>query len=677
MTNPFFEKWSTKWGAIPYDSIKMEHYMPAIHRALEIARQNVQKIKANTDPPTFENTIVALSSSEEDLSIPTHIYFFLQDTESDNAFKDLADEINPLLAEYSSEINTDEVLFEKVKAVYDQRETLSLNKEQHRLLEVTYKGFVRNGAMLPPDKKLELKDLDQQLSTLAPQFSKNVLNATNAFYYHTTDEKDIIGLPAMDVEAAESRAKKKSYEDGWLFNLQMPSYLPVMTYACNRDLRKMMYMAQNSRCFGDEYDNCDIILKEVNLKFKRANLLGYANHAYYVLEKRMAETPETVTAFLDKIYEVAMPVARQEYDELKEFAKRLDGIDELMPWDFLYYSEKLKKEMYGFDAEQLRPYFLAENCVSGLFKVAEKLYGLKFIETKEIKAYHADVKVFEVYDESDRFIGLFYVDLYPRETKGGGAWMSNIVEQGLFKGEIRRPHIGIVGNLTPSTESNPSLLSFDEVETLFHEFGHALHGLLSDCTYPELASPNVLWDFVELPSQIMENWVLQEESLGLFAFHYQTGEVMPAELIEKMKTARNYHKGYDNIRQLGFGMLDMAWHNTDPSIIKDVEAYEKASLEKLRLLPRMDKTCTSTGFRHIFDGGYSAGYYSYKWAEVLDADAFGKFLEDGIFNKQTAKSFRENILARGNTEPPMDLFVRFRGRKPDPEAMFRRDGLIK
>jgi len=676
MTNPFFEKWNTKWGAIPYDIIKMEHYMPAIHRGLEIARENIKKIKDNPDLPTFENTILALSSVSEDLDLPINVYYYLLEAESDNDFKELAEEISPLIAQYSSEIKTDEVLFQRVKAVYDKRESLTLNSEQKRLLEEKYKDFVLNGALLPADKKDKLKEIDQQLSTLAPQFSKNVLNATNAFSYHTTDQRDIEGLPAMDITAAESRARKKSLTEGWLFNLQMPSYNSVTTYANNRELRKKVYMAQNSRCFGDEYDNQDIIIKEVNLKFQRANLLGFPTHAHYVLEQRMAESPETVIIFLDKIYQAAMPVAKQEYAELQVFAKRLDGIEELMPWDLSYYSEKLKKEKYGFDAEQLRPYFLAENCVDGLFKVAEKLYGLTFTETKEVKGYHEDVKVFEVYDGS-RFIGLFYIDLFPRETKGGGAWMSNITEQGLIKGEIRRPHIGIVGNLTPSTASTPSLLSFGEVETLFHEFGHALHGLLSDCTYPELASPHVLWDFVELPSQIMENWVLQEETLGMFAFHYETGEVIPAELIEKMKAAQNYLKGYANIRQLSFGILDMAWHNTDPSGIKDVGAYEDTALEKFSLLPKVDHTCRSTSFKHIFDGGYSAGYYAYKWAEVLDADAFGKFLEDGIFNKATAKSFRENILARGNTEPPMDLFVRFRGRRPDPEAMLRRDGLIK
>jgi len=676
MTNPFFKKWDTKWGAIPFKDIKMEHFMPAIHQGLAKARENIQRLKENPALPSFENTILALSNADEDLDMPLHVYYYLMEAESDNTFKELADEISPLMAKYASEVNTDEAIFKRIKAVYDQRDNLSLNKEQHRLLEETYKEFVRNGALLSKEDKEKLNDLDQQLSTLAPQFSKNVLNSTNSFSYHTTEEKDIVGLPAMDVIAAESRAKKKGFTDGWLFNLQMPSYISAMTYASNRDLRKMIYMAYNSRSFRGDFDNQDIILKEVNLKFQRANLLGYKTHAHYVLEQRMAESPDTVTSFLDKIYEVAMPVARQECDELREFAKQLDGIEELMPWDFMYYSEKLKKEKFGFDAEQLRPYLLAENCVGGVFKVAEKLYGLKFIETNDVKGYHEDVKVYEVYD-GDRFMGLFYIDLFPRETKGSGAWMSNIIEQGLFKGEMCRPHIGIVGNLTPSTTTTPSLLSFDEVETLFHEFGHTLHGMLSDCTYTDLASPHVLWDFVELPSQIMENWVLEEETLCLFAFHYKTGEVMPTELINKMKAARNYLKGYGNIRQLGFGMIDMAWHNTDPSSIKDVGAYEKSALEKLSLLPRIENTCISTAFKHIFDGGYSAGYYAYKWAEVLDADAFGKFLEDGIFNKATAKSFRDNILARGNTEPPMDLFVRFRGRKPDPEAMLKRDGLIK
>jgi len=677
MTNPFFEKWTTKYLAVPFDQIKIDHYMPAIHKALETARDNIKKLKANPEAPTFENTILALSAASQEMTMPVSVYSYLESAESDNDFKDLADEISPLLSEYSNEINTDEIIFARVKAVYDQMDAMALTPEQRRLLDVTYKDFVRNGAMLAADKKAELKDIDQQLSTLSPLFSKNSLNATNAFLYHTTDEKDIEGLPAMDVDAAASRARQKSFDQGWLFNLQMPSYNAVMTYAKNRELRKMVFIAQNKRCFGDEYDNQDIILKKVRLKHQRANLLGYKTHAYYTLEKRMAESPEIVAEFLDKIFDVAMPVAKKEVAELREFANKLDGLDELMPWDWGYYSEKLKKEKYGFDAEELRPYFLAENCVQGLFKVAQKLYGLSFIESKEIPRYHPDVNVYEVFEDSGRFMGLFYVDLFPRETKIGGAWMSGILEQGLFKGEVRRPHIGIVGNLTPSTPTTPSLLSFDEVETLFHEFGHALHGLLSDCTYTELASPNVYWDFVELPSQIMENWVLQEETLSLFAFHYQTGEVMPRQLIDKVKAARNFNKGWFNVRQLSFGMLDMAWHNTDPKSINDVSAFEEAAMAKLSLLPKVEGTCRSTSFGHIFAGGYSAGYYSYKWAEVLDADAFSKFLEDGIFNKETARSFRENILARGNTEHPMDLFVRFRGRKPDTEAMLRRDGLIK
>lgn len=676
MSNPFFTQRTTKYGAVPFHLIKFEHFMPAIEEFFKQAREKIDILKLNTAPPDFENTIIALESATEDIEEPIRIYFNLLSAESDNEFKTLAEKISPMLSQFSDEISMDEVIFSKVKAVYEQKENLPLNPEQKKLLEDCYKGFVRNGALLDPDKKKELQEINSQLSVLSPQFQKNVLNATNAFSYHTTDPDEVKGIPENDLKAAEFRAKQKSHESGWLFNLQAPSMVPVMTYADNRELRKKISLASGKRCIGDEFDTRDIIIKTAKLRYQRAKILGYGSHAEYVLEKRMAENPQTVHQFLERIYQVAMPVAKKEIEELKAFAKETDGLADFMSFDSGYYSEKLKKQKYGFDENALKPYFKVENCVNGLFLVAEKLYDLRFVKNTEIPVYHSEVEVYEVFEKSNDFVGLLYIDLFPRETKTGGAWMTTFRKQGLQKGKMERPHVSIVGNLTPSTAETPSLLNLREVETLFHEFGHALHALLSNVTYTNLASPDVLWDFVELPSQIMENWVLEPQTLDLFAHHYQTGEVMPAELISKVKAANHFHKGLFNIRQLNFGLLDMAYHDINPENLDDVLAFEDKTLEKLRLLPKIDGVSISTCFGHIFAGGYSAGYYSYKWAEVLDADAFEKFKEDGIFNKDTAKSFRENILARGNTQHPMDLYVAFRGRKPDADAMLRRDGLL-
>jgi Zn-dependent oligopeptidase len=676
VTNPFFEKWTTKYGAVPFDAIKLEHYMPAIEQFLADARENIKKLKQNSEKPNFENTILALETASEDVGVPVGIFFNLMSSESNNEHKALAEQISPMMSQFASEIATDSAIFERVKAVYEDRNAEKLNSEQLRLLENVYSSFVRNGALLDEENKKKLTDIDMKLSTLSPAFVKNVLNATNSFSYHTTDPSEVAGIPAGDLKVAEHRAKQKNHESGWLFNLQMPSMTPVMTYAENRQLRERISMASATRCTSGEFDTRDIIIQTANLRYQRAKLLGYKTHSEYVLERRMAENPETVMNFLNRINAVAMPIARAEVAELVEFAKKIDGITDFKTWDNFYYSEKLKKEKYGFDAEELKPYFKVENCIQGIFTVAEKLYGLRFERNTEIPVYHADVEIYEVFENDNDFVGLLYIDLFPRETKSGGAWMTSYLSQGLNKGRMERPHISIVGNFTPSTPDSPSLLTLREVETLFHEFGHALHGLLSDVTYTDLASPNVWWDFVELPSQIMENWVLEDETLVLFAHHYQTGEVMPHDLVEKVKAAATFQKGMFNIRQLNFGLLDMAYHNTNPENITDVIAFEDKTLDPIRLFPKVPDTCISTCFSHIFAGGYSSGYYSYKWAEVLDADAFEKFKEDGIFNKTTAKSFRDNILSRGNTAHPMDLYVAFRGRKPDPDAMLRRDGLL-
>ena len=672
--NPFFQSYNTPFDTIPFDTIKLEHFMPAIEEGLKEARENIRAIKDNPEIPSFDNTILALQISGELLDEVTTVYFNLYSAESNDEFKALAQKISPMLAEFQSQVLTDSKLFKKVEKVY--KEQKGLNAEQKRLVEHYYKQFVRNGANLTPEKKKKLEEIDKELSTLSPKFSQNLLKSTNAFELHITDENDLEGLPEGAKEAAVFAAKKKGKKGGWLFNLQIPSVLPIYKYAKNRKIREKMNRAYGARAYNDEFDNREILKRIAQLRQERAELLGYKTHAQYVLEERMAETPETVEAFLERVYSVAFPAAKKEIEEIKKLALETDALEDFQTWDSAYYSEKLKKIKYNYDEEELRPYFKVENVIDGLFKVAEKLYGITFKELKDIPVYHQEVKVFEVTDKDGSHLGLLYMDLFPRETKRNGAWMTDYKTQGLAHGKIRRPHVGIVANLTPSTDKKPSLLELSEVQTLFHEFGHALHGLLSDCTYQTLASPNVYWDFVELPSQIMENWTLEKEALDMFAVNYKTGEKMPDTLIQKVKKAQNFNKGMANIRQLSFGFIDMAWHAKDPREIEDVVAFEDKVFEKTRLLPKVDGTNMSCSFGHIFAGGYSSGYYSYKWAEVLEADSFELFQEKGIFNQEIADSFRKNILSKGNTAHPMELYMKFRGREPDPDAMLKRDGLL-
>ncbi len=673
--NPFFQSYDTLFDTIPFDKLKVEHFMPAIEQGLKIARENIKTIKDKPASPDFDNTILALQTSGELLDEVTTVYFNLYSAESNDEFKALAQKISPMLAEFQSQVLTDSELFKKVEKVY--KEQKDLNTEQKRLVEHYYKQFVRNGANLSPEKKKKLEEIDKELSTLSPQFSQNLLKSINAFELHITDEKDLEGLPEGAKEAAAFAAKKKGKEEGWLFNLQIPSVLPIYKYAKNRKLREKMNRAYGARAYKDDFDNREILKKIAQLRHERAELLGYKTHAQYVLEERMAETPETVQEFLERVYSVAFPAAKKEIEEIQKLAKDTDALEDFQTWDSAYYSEKLKKIKYNYDEEELRPYFKVENVIDGLFKVAAKLYNITFKELKDIPVYHNEVKVFELDDKDGSHLGLLYMDLFPRETKRNGAWMTNFKTQGMAHGKIRRPHVGIVANLTPSTDKKPSLLELSEVQTLFHEFGHALHGLLSDCTYQTLASPNVYWDFVELPSQIMENWTLEKEALDMFAINYKTGEKMPDDLIKKVKKAQNFNKGMANIRQISLGFLDMAWHAQDPRTIEDIAAFEDEIFEKTRLLPKVDGTNQSCSFGHIFAGGYSSGYYSYKWAEVLEADSFELFKEKGIFNQEIADSFRKNILSKGNTAHPMELYVKFRGREPDPDAMLKRDGLLK
>ncbi|MBO9666113.1 MAG: M3 family metallopeptidase [Bdellovibrio sp.] len=673
--NPLLMPFTAKDQAVPFDKIKVEHYLPALQEAVKMAKANIEKIKANTATPDFENTIFALEQAAETAGVVAGIYGNLESAHSDETFQALAKDIYPTLTAMESDISLDAEIFKRVKHVYDNRASMNLNAEQLRLLEKTYLGFVRNGALLSAADKETLRQIDQEMSVLGPKYSENVLKATNAFEMVLENHEDVAGIPEGILEGAAAAAAAKG-KKGWLFNLQIPSYLPFMTYANNRALREKMSRAYASRAFGGEFDNQEIVKKIVTLRAKRANLLGFKTHAEFVLAERMAKDPATVGTFLQKLLKASKAAGQRDVSEVQAFAAQLDGIPEIKPWDFGYYSEKLKEEKYAFNEEDLRPYFKLENVVEGVFKHAKQLYGLTFKENKDIPVYHPEVKAYEIFDEAGKYMGLFYTDFFPRETKKGGAWMTQFRAQGLFGKELKRPHVSIVCNFTKPTPTKPSLLTYDEVRTLFHEFGHALHGMLSDVTYQTLSGTSVYWDFVELPSQIMENWAGEKEGLDLFARHYETNEPMPVELINKLKASQQFQAGYASCRQLQFGMMDMAWHTADPSLIKDVDAFEEMATAETRLFPKVEGTNSSCSFSHIFAGGYSAGYYSYKWAEVLDADAFEYFKEEGLFSPEVARKFKEFILSKGGTEHPMDLYKKFRGREPDPNALLRRDGLI-
>jgi peptidyl-dipeptidase Dcp len=673
-TSGKFSTYSTRDEAVPFDQVKVEHYLPALEFAIDQAKKNILELKSR--PANFENTILGLESASECLDQVTETYYNLLSCEASDAHQALAKEISPKLASYQSDISLDADLFKKIKQVYEQRKTENLNQEQIQLVEKFYKDFVRNGALLSDQDKEKLRKIDQELSVLGPQFSENVLKATNAFEMIIEDRKDLLGLPEGAIEAAGHEAQKKGHKEKWLFNLQMPSLIPFLQYAQNRELRKKLWFANASKSYGDAFDNQVVIKKIVQLRHQRAQLLGFKTHADFVLAERMAETTESVMKFLGRLLEPSKKAAERDLVELKAFKRSLDGSEEIMPWDFAYYSEKLKEKKYAFNEEELRPYFQLEKVIDGVFEHARRLYSLNFKQVFDVPVYHPDVKVYEVREEgTQKYIGLFYTDFFPRETKKGGAWMTHYRTQGYFAGSIRRPHVSIVCNFTKPTPSKPSLLSYDEVQTLFHEFGHALHCLLSQCQYRTLAGTNVYWDFVELPSQIMENWVKEKEGLDLFAKHYQKGEKIPAELVEKIKKAHLFQSGYYSLRQLSFSFLDMAWHSQAPIENLNVDGFETTALASTRLLPKIDGTNTSCAFSHIFAGGYSAGYYSYKWAEVLDADAFEYFKEKGLFSREVADKFKENILSRGGTAHPMELYKKFRGREPDPNALLKRDGL--
>ncbi|QKX03786.1 M3 family metallopeptidase [Aquimarina sp. TRL1] len=672
MNNPLLELFDHS----PFSKIQPAHFLPAIQEAIDKAKKEIDSIVNTTETPSFSNTIEALDYSGALLDRITSIFFNLNSAETTDEIQQAAQKISPLLSEFRNDIALNIELFNRIESVYNQKDELTLSEEQITLLDKRYKSFSRNGAKLPNDKKEQLRNIDKELAQLSLSFGENVLAETNKFELHLIQESDLDGLPEGAKEAAQAIAKSKNKE-GWIITLDYPSYIPFMTYASNRALRKKLSMAFGSKGFhGDQHDNQEIVLRIVTLRHQRAQLLGYNSHAHYVLEERMAETPENVTSFLNEILQKAKPAASREYEELEQFAKDLDGIDQLQKWDGAYYSEKLKQKRFNLDDEKLKPYFKLENVINGVFQVSSKLFGLEFEEVFDIDTYHEEVKTYNVKDKEGNFISLLYADFHPRAGKRNGAWMTSYKPQMKKEGKNIRPHVSIVCNFTKPTPSKPSLLTFNEVTTLFHEFGHALHGMLANTTYPSLSGTNVYWDFVELPSQILENWCYEKEALELFAKHYETGALLPMELVEKIKASATFQEGMATLRQLSFGLLDMSWHAKDPSAITNVKEHEKTIFQETSLYPEVAENCMSVAFSHIFQGGYSSGYYSYKWAEVLDADAFEYFKENGIFNEKTAHKFRDNVLSKGGTENPMVLYKRFRGQEPKPEALLKRAGLI-
>ncbi|GAB6867822.1 M3 family metallopeptidase [Bacteroides rodentium JCM 16496] len=678
--NPFLEAYNTPHNTIPFDRIRVEHYEPAIREGMRLHNKEVDAIVSNTQAPTFSNTIVALENSGALLQQATTVFGNMMSANTSDEMQELAKVLMPLLDKHSNNIRLNEKLFARIKTVYDNRDNEGLDSEQMQLLTDTYRSFARNGVNLQGEEKEKYRQLSQKLSVLSLQFDENNLKEMNGYELHITDTAQLAGLPESAVDAAAEAAREKG-EKGWLFTLHAPSYSPFMTYADNRDLRKELYMAYNTLCSKENAtDNRDIVKQIANTRIEVAQLLGYKNHAAYQLEERMAENSEAVYHLLQQLIDAYMPAARQELEEVQALARQKEGNDfKLMPWDWSYYSHKLKDQKYSIDDELLRPYFELENVKKGVFGLATKLYGITFKKNTDIPVYHKDVEAFEVFDKDGAFLAVLYTDFHPRASKQSGAWMTEFKGQWIddATGENSRPHVSIVMNFTKPTQDKPALLTFDEVETFLHEFGHALHGMFANSHYQSLSGTNVYRDFVELPSQIMENFAIEKEFLHTFARHYQTGELIPDELVQRIVDSSNFNAAYACMRQVSFGLLDMAWHTLETPFEGDVKAYEHHAWEAAQVLPQVDECAMSTHFGHIFAGGYSAGYYSYKWAEVLDADAFSLFKQTGIFNPETAASFRENILSKGGTEHPMTLYKRFRGQEPTIDALLIRNGIKK
>ena len=674
--NPFLTTYQTPFETTPFHLIKTEHFEPAMEKGMEEHNREVEAITHNPNEPTFSNTIVALEKSGALLDRVSTVFGNLLSAETSDELEALAERMMPRLSEHSNNISLNEKLFARIKQVYDQTDLNTLNQEERMLLQNTYHSFIRNGANLSPDQKERFRELSAKLSVLTLKFSQNKLKETNQYELMLTAEQTD-GLPDSALEAYAQAAKDKNRE-GYLVTLHAPSFVPFMKYSAHRELRQQLYMAYNTICtHNNEFNNLGIVQQLVNLRLERAQLLGYDTAADYVLTRRMAENSANVYKLLNELLEAYMPTAHQELEEVKRLAQELEGADfELMPWDWAYYSEKLKEKKFNLNEEELRPYFELKNVIKGVFGLATRLYGITFQENPAIPVYHPEVKAYEVIDKDGSFLSVLYTDFHPRASKRSGAWMTSYKEQWKDENGNSRPQVSVTMNFTKPSEEKPALLTFSEVTTFLHEFGHALHGIFADTVYASMSGTNVYWDFVELPSQIMENFAIEKEFLNTFAKHYQTGENIPEEWIQRLVDASNFNAAYACLRQLSFGLLDMAWYTRTEPFEGDVRSYEKQAWQKTQILPEIAETCMTVQFSHIMAGGYAAGYYSYKWAEVLDADAFSLFQKNGIFNEETANSFRENVLSKGGTEHPMELYKRFRGQEPTIDALLRRNGII-
>ncbi len=677
--NPLVKEWNTPFQTPPFNSIKTEHYKPAMLYAIEQAKQEVNAIIVNRARPDFENTIVALERAGGLLNRISGVFFNINECMTSDQLQQIYMEIIPDLTAYGNDVSMNPLLFAKVKEVYDQRDDIALTTEQRMLLEKTYKSFIRSGALLEGAAKEEYRKVSEELSMLTNQYQMNVLAEQNAFFLNITNKKDLAGLPDYVIAAAREEAKARK-QKGWTFTLQYPSFSPFMQYADNRDLREKMWRASAFEANNNnDKDNKEIARKIANLRLRMAQLLGYSSYAEYALEERMAQNPQTVNKFINDLFEASMPFAEKEMKEVQDYANAHGFVGQIQRWDFSYWSEKLKNDKYAMDPSMFKPYFKLENVKKGVFDLADRLYNIEFRENKQIEKYHPDVTVYEVYDKADgKFLAVLYMDFFPRESKRSGAWMTAFREQYIDEnGNDVRPLIQLVCNFTKPTSKEPSLLTFDEVNTFLHEFGHCLHGIFASGTYQSISGTSVYRDFVELPSQIMENFATEKEFLDMFAVHYKTGEKIPQELIDKLIASQRYLAGYMSVRQLSFGMIDMAWHTITSPYTGDVIAMEKNAIAKTELMPVVENSVMTTSFGHIFAGGYAAGYYGYKWAEVLDADAFAAFKEKGIFNREVSTSFRKNILSQGGKKHPMELYKAFRGHEPTNEALLRRCGFIK
>lgn len=677
MENPFLQPYHAPHGTVPFDQITLADYEPAIREGMRREDEEIKQIIDNPEEPTFTNTIQALEQSGELLERVTTVMFNLMSAETCDELEAIAERLMPELSEHSNNISLNETLFKRIKHVYDTQDQFALTPEEHQLLEKTYDGFVRSGANLSDTDKETYRKLSMELSTLTLRFSQNHLKDTNNYELHLTAAEDLKGLPESAIEAAAHTADEKG-KAGWIFTLQAPSYVPFMKYCDNRELRRKLYMAYNTQCTHDnEQNNLDIVKRLVNLRMQLAQLLGYTDFADFVLRKRMAENSQHVYQLLDQLLEAYAPTAHKEVEEVAALARQNEGADfKLMPWDFSYYSDKLRKIKFSLDDEELRPYFELSQVKAGVFGLATHLYGITFKENKDIPVYHPDVKAYEVYDKDGSFLAVLYTDFHPRAGKKSGAWMTSYKEQWMEdNGNDSRPHVSVTMNFTKPTPDKPALLTFSEVTTFLHEFGHALHGMFARTHFKSMSGTNVYWDFVELPSQIMENFATEKEFLNTFARHYQTHEPLPEELIQRIIDAANFNVAYACLRQVSFGLLDMAWYTRRTLFEGDVQTYEREAWQRAQILPQVEDTCMSVQFGHIMSGGYAAGYYSYKWAEVLDADAFSVFKDKGIFNTEVAQSFRDNILSKGGTEHPMVLYKRFRGQEPTIDALLKRNGI--